>query len=678
MSSPGRIRLARLLVGLLAAITLAMVTAAPAVADPDPDGDYIADFGPSDGAFPKEWRDAGEPMGVTEDGKFWCVPDSAPNCRYATPGELPALPSPGEASGDEGDPTPERIAERQDFEEGRYEDWKAEQDQTSDLYRDREAFIDECLAPLLDDGDDVYVSFQNCLNLAMNSHPDPPDGPLAWVAGKISQLASDALQEFAGYIGEGVLWLLEQFADVFNEVSTINLGQTGIGQMLGIMTVLSVIIALGLLLVQWAKVGVTGDSKAAVTALTGLAKYAFLLAVYITVTVTALEWSDQVSTWIINVSFEGGGEGEEAAAQAMRANLGAMFAGLTGAGGGAAAAGAIMAGTAVLPAAVGFVIVIGIITIIAIGALWIEMLMRQAGIMILVVTMPIVLAGQMADGTRDWWPKARNALIALILLKPVIVLCFGIGFGAMAAGEGVRNVLVGLLMFVLAAFAWPVLARFITFTSDRDGQGTASGLLSTAGSTGSSFFGGGRGAPAGAGATPGGPGYTQALEQETAHNTANAARGNRAAAGGKGAAGGGFLGAVGGAVAVGMQLAAMGKDTLESSAANMGAHAGLGGGAFGGRHSLVTGAGRGAAGEADPGTPPSADTPPPATQQENPVPQTPAMQQPAQESVPPPQPSPSDSASTTRPASSRTNRPASVQPSRSPSAPPPAPPREGM
>lgn len=186
-----------------------------------------------------------------------------------------------------------------------------------------------------------------------------------------------------------------------------------------------------------------------------------------------------MSTWIIDKTFSGGGSGT--ASEAMQRQLGALFGGLiTGGGGAATVGGALISGETVATSAVGVVIVMGIVCILAIAALWVEMLLRQVGIMIIIATMPITLAGQLSDSTAEWWPKARNAFISLVLMKPAIVGVFSIGLFAMTEGNGVQNMLVGFVMFLAACFCWPALAKFITFTTNGEGGAMVSGWLSSA------------------------------------------------------------------------------------------------------------------------------------------------------------------------------------------------------
>lgn len=89
-------------------------------------------------------------------------------------------------------------------------------------------------------------------------------------------MASDALKEAASCIGKAVVWLLEEFAGVFAKASTIDLDDTGIGNVIALMTTLSAVIAVFLLLIQFGKVGLSQSGAPAATALTGLAKWAVI------------------------------------------------------------------------------------------------------------------------------------------------------------------------------------------------------------------------------------------------------------------------------------------------------------------------------------------------------------------------------------------------------------------
>lgn len=591
MRSEGRGRAVARLFALLAALIVcfgAGLSTAPAAMAKDGPRWHV-DYGPDDGKdCPADWQ--GE-CGVDKSGNYCEYREIDDNdiCPFPEAGQQPG--GVGECETAAGEKLPEcsdeafKAAEKKKLEKWRQTNialvQKGELDKAD--FDKWFSFLDKCV--------DKGLSLDNCQDQAYKKYGSLGGDSLGdWVGKKISKLARDALEEAAQYIGNAVVWLLQQFADVFNQASVINLDATGIQQPLGIAMSLSAVIAVFLLLLQFGKVAISHQGGPAATAVSGLAKWAVISSAYWTVTTTALQFSDAISTWIINYSFAGGGSTAGSAADAMKAQFGKMFGGLIFGGGGAAAGGgALITSEGLAASAVAVVIVVGIVCILAIGALWVEMLLRQAGIMILVATMPIVLVGQMSDATKDWWPKARDALLALILMKPMIVFCFAIGFFAIDQGQGVQNMLVGLVIFLMACFCWPAIAKFMTFSTLGAGAAMAGGLMSSIGSSATSM--------SGAGAVGGGSGYTRALERDNtqsgmaggsrrsaAHTTAGEDRGTF----GKGPGGRGRLATrVRGPLGLGLQVMAAGKDVLETGMANTAAHAGLDTASPGGRHVVI-------------------------------------------------------------------------------------------
>ncbi|MFE2151325.1 hypothetical protein ACFXJO_01295 [Streptomyces lavendulae] len=564
--------LKRAVVVLLAAVLCVLTTASvPAMAEDKPE--HHAKVGPPD-PVPKGFGGAQWTLYGLDKDHHYCLIEAIDDnkiCWEAKAGEIPRDIEICEGADGTGAANCDEEGQKE-FELKKLKKWQEanKENQKLENYPKLNAALTKCV--------NEGGVFKVCQEKWEKEYPLNP-GLADWVAGKISKLASDALQEAARYIGEGVVWLLREFAELFNEASSINLGQTGIGKPLGITMAISVMLATFLVLLQFGKTAISQRGELAGTALAGLGKWAAVSSVYLIFTQQALKVSDELSTWMI--TFTLGGEGSEGAATAaMQTRLGEMFAALASGGGSAAVGGTmVLTGEAFAPAAVGVVIVIGIITILAIGALWIEMLMRQAGIMILVVTMPIALTGEITDSTKDWWPRARDAMIGLILMKPVIVLIFTIGFFAMGDSKGIQNVIVGLVIFLAGCFCWPVIAKFMTFTSNGSGTSMMSGLMSSIGSSASSRGGDG------AGSVGGGSGYTKALEQEAAP-AVDSGGGFSAGGGIARGAKGGFAGAMS-AATVGLQLAAVGKDALESGMGNTAANAGLDHGTPGGRHGVV-------------------------------------------------------------------------------------------
>ncbi|MBQ0867455.1 hypothetical protein KBZ21_15745 [Streptomyces sp. A73] len=539
--------------------------------------------------IPEELSRGGVPVGINTKTGEYCAYDTDINCRPPRDCELPGTVCIGEGSSD--------PKEARRYEETQLERWLEKADTNAPNFPKIKKYVTNCVKK-------DKKPFQQCSQEAGWKWPGDAYTPLDWVGDKIKEWAGGALEKAAGALGTSVVWLIEQFAGAFNSISTIKLADTGIGPVMGIMTGISILVATFLLLIQFAKLGISQKGAPLVTAITGLAKWGVILAVYVTATQTALDWSDTFSTAMINYTLTGeGGESvsgaeladTKTATEAMKQQLGTMFAGLVSGSGAATAGAALITGSGVAPAATGFVIVISILAIVAVGALWLEMLVRQAAIMILVTVMPIALAGQMSDATSEWWPKARNALISLILAKPVIVLCFSIGASAMGNAKGIRNVFVGLIVFILACFAWPALAKFMTFTTAGAGSSGASGMLSTIGSSVSSAFGGHNPALGGAGMVGGGSGFTRALEADNAAGGADGGGSSGGSGGGQGfwskammgRKSGSFMSKVGGTVGMGLQVAAAGKDMLEGAAGNMAAHAGLDHAHQGGRHVVI-------------------------------------------------------------------------------------------
>ena len=139
-------------------------------------------------------------------------------------------------------------------------------------------------------------------------------------------------------------------------------------------------------------------------------------------------------------------------------------------------------------------LVFALIGIVLVIVLWFELLLRNAAIAVLVATSPIAAAGQASEATKAWWVRTGSATAQLIILKPVIALVFAVGLGMAGTSDGVESLLEGLLVLALAAFSWPVIARFFTFGSV---QASSSGLSTVLGFlAGQASQSGGRG-PAG-------------------------------------------------------------------------------------------------------------------------------------------------------------------------------------
>jgi hypothetical protein len=103
--------------------------------------------------------------------------------------------------------------------------------------------------------------------------------------------------------------------------------------------------------------------------------------------------------------------------------------------------------------------------LIASGAivLWVELLMREAAVYIVVLMLPLAFAAMVWPARRVWAVRATELLVALILSKFAIVAVLALG-GAALGHEGISGagaILTGLVLVTLGAFAPWALVRLL-------------------------------------------------------------------------------------------------------------------------------------------------------------------------------------------------------------------------
>jgi len=95
--------------------------------------------------------------------------------------------------------------------------------------------------------------------------------------------------------------------------------------------------------------------------------------------------------------------------------------------------------------------------------LWLELLVREAAVYVVVLMLPLVFAAMVWPARRVWAVRAVEVLVALILAKFAIVSVLALAAAALTHGGGdllVRS-LAGLVLVVLGAFAPWVLLRLL-------------------------------------------------------------------------------------------------------------------------------------------------------------------------------------------------------------------------
>jgi hypothetical protein len=103
---------------------------------------------------------------------------------------------------------------------------------------------------------------------------------------------------------------------------------------------------------------------------------------------------------------------------------------------------------------------IALFTIAAAITLWLELLIRQAAVYVIVLMLPLFFAAMVWPARRIWAARAVELLVALILSKFAIVAVLGLGGAALGHTPlpGVGSLLAGTTLVLLAAFSpWAML-----------------------------------------------------------------------------------------------------------------------------------------------------------------------------------------------------------------------------
>jgi hypothetical protein len=355
------------------------------------------------------------------------------------------------------------------------------------------------------------VAGKNCLL-------DPLGCLTSAAGGGVSDAATSAWDSVCKSFADAAAELLKAFGQAFAALPSLNLESAGISSTYGISLAIAATVAALLVFAGVIRTAWTHDGSGIAQAVTGVGKALLAWLLTAAVATASLQASDEITRLVVNQSF--------GSQQALADRLGTIvnWAEVTGDPGQAILGGSLL-------------LVFALIGIALVIVLWFELLLRNAAIAVLVATSPIAAAGQASEATKAWWVRGASATAQLIILKPVIALVFAVGFGMAGTSDGVESLLEGLLVLALAAFSWPVIARFFTFGSV---QASSSGLATALGFlAGQASQSGGRGT---AGVNPGQ--WSMAAENRTMAGRGEGAGTLPGAAGG--GAGGGNAAASGG------------------------------------------------------------------------------------------------------------------------------------
>jgi len=222
---------------------------------------------------------------------------------------------------------------------------------------------------------------------------------------------------------------------------------------------LSLLVALGLFFWQLAVMALRGGRGFVQTA-TGPVAYGIALAVTGGVVAAMLTAADEVASGLLAQGFDGA----------------TSFAGVLDNPkfGGVLTAGDVGQGVlnGVSAVVLGLVAIFGVVPA-AIGYL-LEMVFRQAAILVLVATLPLSAAGLLAQTTSSWFWRSLRWTLAAILIKPALALVLVVGVSAMGNPQGLGGLLAGVGLLLIALICPFALFRLLAFVEPGTNSGAAS------------------------------------------------------------------------------------------------------------------------------------------------------------------------------------------------------------
>ena len=111
-----------------------------------------------------------------------------------------------------------------------------------------------------------------------------------------------------------------------------------------------------------------------------------------------------------------------------------------------------------LPAAIGFLL---------------QMIFRQAVIIVLIATVPVTAAGLLANTTAPWFWRCMRWMLAAILMKPALALVLVVGVNMLSGPTGVGGLMAGAGVLLVSLFCPLVLFRLLAFVDVGNRSDTA-------------------------------------------------------------------------------------------------------------------------------------------------------------------------------------------------------------
>ena len=277
--------------------------------------------------------------------------------------------------------------------------------------------------------------------------------------------AGDAvMQGVVDWVGKGAGWLVSQAGKLIDETTTPRIESPWFLRQYGAMGALAAVYALPLLLLSILQGVLRRDGGVIVRAAFVQLPLAFVLAAMaVTIVQLLLQLTDAMSA---SVASSVGND-----AKAFFSDVGKSLASIMAATG----------GTNPIPL---FAVFLGAL-IAAVGAffVWVELLIRSAGIYVAVLFLPFTFVAMIWPATQRWCRRLVELLVAIIFAKFVIVAIMALaaaGLGQSRSADAFQGVLAGAALMMLAAFSPLALLKLIPFA---EAAVTAAGHRGGAGSS---------------------------------------------------------------------------------------------------------------------------------------------------------------------------------------------------
>jgi hypothetical protein len=300
------------------------------------------------------------------------------------------------------------------------------------------------------------------------------------IGDSVSGVLGSALDEAMKGVWEAAIGLMSAAFSAVDSFSTFTVdAHSGpVGAIWPTLLMVSTAIALGLFFWQLTLAALRGG-KGMMRVATGPVAYGVALAMTVTGIAAALATADGLTSLILakglNVTNFAGAFTHTSVLGQVGNEVKAVALGLIGIFG-------------VMPAALGWVL---------------EIIWRQAAILVLVATVPITAAGLLAHTTASWFWRGLRWTIAAVAVKPVLALIVVIGVSSLGNATGPAGLLAGVAVLWVSLICPVALFRLLAFVEPGTDAGQTfresfSQLSSRfSGSTDSPSSGGGSGADSG-------------------------------------------------------------------------------------------------------------------------------------------------------------------------------------